>query len=441
MKFSLPIVLAAALCASQPAFAQDAAKTPAACPAALPAGTNCYSGQDANGALWLAAIPQNWNQVLVVHAHGGPETGAPELRRSAQDLTRWAVTVQAGYAWVGSTYRRGGYGVRMAAEDTENLRQIFVAEFGQPRLTILHGQSWGGNVAAKVLEMYPVKSGAVTRYDGALMSNGLLSGGSRGYDFRLDLRAVYQYYCGNHPRPGEAQYPLWMGLPAGVTMTRADLQSRLTECTGLGLPAAERSAEQRHKLAQILNVLHLQEGALAGHLQWATFLFADMVGQRLHGRNPFSNQGVVYAGSDDDAALNAGVLRYRSDPLAVRELAEDSDPAGHIGIPVLTVHGINDPTVFVELEEVYRKAVEGAGNGDRLVQTFTNEGVHSYLSSPEYTALFSALLGWIERGEKPTARSVAARCAADSAQFSGGCHFNLDYRPRDVAGKVYSREK
>ena len=39
-----------------------------------------------------------------------------ELKRSEEDLKRWAVTVKAGYAWAGSTYRRGGYGVTMAAE-------------------------------------------------------------------------------------------------------------------------------------------------------------------------------------------------------------------------------------------------------------------------------------------------------------------------------------
>lgn len=58
--------------------------------------------------------------------------------------------VDEGYAWAGSSYRRGGYGTRMAAADTENLRRLFVDEFGKPNRTYVHGQSWGGNVAAKV---------------------------------------------------------------------------------------------------------------------------------------------------------------------------------------------------------------------------------------------------------------------------------------------------
>ena len=100
----------------------------------------------------------------------------------------------------------------MAAADTEQVRRLFVDAFGEPDTTLLHGQSWGGDVAAKTLELY----GNESAYDGALLTNGVLAGGSRGYDYRLDLRVVYQYYCGNHPRPSEPQYALWRGLRAGL---------------------------------------------------------------------------------------------------------------------------------------------------------------------------------------------------------------------------------
>lgn len=50
-------------------------------------------------------------------------------------------------------------------------------------------------MAAKTIEVHP------RPYDAALLTNGVLAGRSRGYDYRVDLRVVYQYYCGNHPRP------------------------------------------------------------------------------------------------------------------------------------------------------------------------------------------------------------------------------------------------
>ncbi|RYY63641.1 MAG: hypothetical protein EOO24_57320, partial [Comamonadaceae bacterium] len=357
---------------------------PAACPADVPADARCYNGSDGAGALYWIAVPAQWNRVLVVHAHGGPEVGAPTLARGAADLKRWSVMVKAGYAWAGSTYRRGGYGVTMAAEDTERVRKIFIARFGQPQRTILHGQSYGGGVASKAAEMYGPVPGARPAYDGVLLTSGVLGGGNSAYDFRLDLRVVYQYVCRNHPRPEEPQYPLWQGLPMDSKLTRPELAARVKECTGVGLPAAQRSPEQAARLKTILSVIRIPERSLNGHLNWATWLFQDLTQTRLGNRNPFGNSKVVYSGSADDAALNAGVLRYAADPQAVGALAADSRPTGRLRLPVLTLHAIHDPTAFVELESAYRDIVEGAGASQWLVQNFSDESEHSYLSDAEY---------------------------------------------------------
>lgn len=217
------------------------APAPVECPTGLPADTACFTGQDGNGANYSIAIPRDWNGSLVMHAHGGPDLGPASPERSAEDLARWSVMVREGYAWAGSYYRRGGYGTRMAADDTETLRQLFVATFGQPRRTLVHGQSWGGNVAAKVVEIYAAPEGERPTYDGALLTNGVLAGGSRGYNYRVDLRVVYQYYCDNHPRPSEVQYPLWMGLRPGSTLTSAGLRARVQECTGYQSAPADRT--------------------------------------------------------------------------------------------------------------------------------------------------------------------------------------------------------
>jgi hypothetical protein len=113
----------------------------------------------------VIAMPTGWNRKLVVHAHGGPRTGEPEAADPLEDLDRFSVMVRAGYAWVGSTYRRGGYGVRMAAEDADNSRKAFWSLFGRPERTILHGQSWGGNVAARrrsCTPSIPMETGTTT---------------------------------------------------------------------------------------------------------------------------------------------------------------------------------------------------------------------------------------------------------------------------------------
>ncbi|MBC7267819.1 MAG: hypothetical protein H5T76_03710, partial [Streptomyces sp.] len=249
-----------------PARADAPRPATTACPAALAGKATCYTGQDANGAHYAIAVPDDWNGSLVVHAHGGPDLGdASDPARSLDDLGRWDVMVDQGYAWAGSAYRRGGYGTRMAAADTENVRRVFVSAFGEPERTYLHGQSWGGDVAAKVAEVYG--QGEDRPYDGALLTNGVLAGGSRGYDYRVDLRVVYQYYCQNHPRPTEPQYPLWQGLRATSTMTSSGLRARLQECTGHASAPGDRTPLQQRNLDDILAVTKIPERTLESHLR------------------------------------------------------------------------------------------------------------------------------------------------------------------------------
>ncbi|MGW0758561.1 alpha/beta hydrolase family protein [Streptomyces sp. NPDC002814] len=436
---TLTALLAAAVVGTlgtAPAAPADTAQPAAAtCPAGLEGKASCYSGRDANGAYYTMAVPKHWNGSLVVHAHGGPDFSYDEST-TTEDLERWAVMVDEGYAWVASSYRRGGYGVRMAAADTENIRRLFVHHFGRPDRTYLHGQSWGGNVAAKVAETHGEKR---RTYDGVLLTNGFLAGGSRGYDTRVDLRMVYQYYCRNLPRPTEPQYPLWQGLPADSTMTPDDVHGRLQECTGIDSDPADRTAEQQRDLDDILAVTRIPEHSLATNMQYAAFLVQDIVANRLDGRNPFSNRGVRYDGSRDDKALNAGVARFSADPTARRDLSYDSDLTGRIALPVLTLHAIDDPQVFVEHEAAYRATVQAADRGENLVQTFTRESEHSTLSNAEYANSLAALDTWARTGRKPTPSSIARACGAFDTTHGGGCFYDPAFRPAPFATKVRPR--
>ena len=411
------------------------------CPDGLPAATRCLAGQDQNGAYYWIAIPKAWNGSLVVHAHGGPRLKTPKPDDAVEDLQRFAVTVAEGYAWAGSNYRREGYGVRSAAEDTDNLRKLFWTQFGRPKRTLLHGQSWGANVAAKTAELYARDADGKRVYDGVILTNGVVSGGTRAYDFRADLRAVYQYYCGNHPAADEGQYPLWQGQPVGSTLTNRQLDERVNACTGVDLPPERRSAVQKRNLSNILAVTRIPERTLGSHLGWATFTFADLVNKRLGGRNPFTNEGVVYQGSDDDAALNSGVVRFAADPEGVRLLSEDSDLTGDLQVPTLTLHAIDDPTAFVELEQVLHDTVAKAGKSALLVQTFTDEHEHSKLATPQYAALFRAMSAWIDHGAKPDAARLAALCADAVSVYGEACHFRPTYTPPTLANRSYVREK
>ncbi|MGW2387091.1 hypothetical protein [Streptomyces sp. NPDC001658] len=433
----LAALLVGSLTQAFPARSDTTRPEPAPCPSALTGKAACYTGRDTNGAFYTIAVPTRWNGSLVVHAHGGPDLGdTSDPARGPEDLGRWKVVVEEGYAWAGSSYRRGGYGTRMAAADTESVRRLFVSGFGRPRRTYVHGQSWGGNVAAKVAEVHGRKGGT---YDGVLLTNGVLGGGSRGYDYRVDLRVVYQYYCRNHPRPTEPSYPLWKGLRADSTMTSAGLRARLQECTGLASAPQDRTAAQQRNLDDILAVTRVPERSLESHLRFATFTFRDIVTHRLGGRNPFTNTGVRYSGSHDDAALNAGVERFSADPAARRDLSYDSDLTGKVHLPVLTLHAIDDPTAFVEHEAAYRATLRGAGRDGHLVQTFTRESEHSALSDSEYATSLAALDTWARTGRKPTPHSIAASCAVHDRVYATGCFYAPDFRPAPYASRVEPR--
>ncbi len=408
-----------------------------ACPADLPSGTRCLSGRDSAGAYYLIAVPHHWNGTLVLHAHGGPTLGAPTLARTEEDLQRWSIVVKAGYAWAGSSFHQGGVAVHAAAEDTERLRRIFVAQVAQPRMTILHGQSWGASVAAVGASMY--SQHGQRPYDAVLLTSGVLAGGSHAYDFRLDLRVIYQALCHNHPRPDEPAYPLWMGLPLAAKLTPAELHARVNECLALDRPANQRTHEQQAKVDTIVRTLHIPASSIQSHMAWATFTFRD-IAARMDERSVFGNLGARYRGSADDDALNVAAARYARDPAALAAFAADTDPDGRIPVPVLTVHGIADPTAFVEMDDSFLHTMQAAGTADHLVQTFTEHNTHSYLADPVYPTLLAALSAWARGGAKPTPAQVAQQCEAAQAEYGPGCRFRPDFHPQPLATRITARE-
>lgn len=401
------------------------------CPEGVPSGVKCLRGLDIAGSHYLIATPANWSGVLVVHAHGGPALGEPKMSRADEDIKRWAITLTEGHAWAGSVFRQGGFAVTTAAEDTERVRRIFVDHVAKPRRTLLHGQSWGGMVATRAAELFPQS------WDGILLTSGVVAGPAT-YDFRLDLRSIYQYLCNNHPRPNEPQYPLSIGLPADNKMTNADLLARADECLGIRLPATQRTYEQTQKIKTIVDVVKIPESSVVGHLVWGTFALQDVT-QKNAGISPLGNESVQYQGSSDDVALNAGIPRFRADPEAAARFASDVDHGGRFVVPVISAHAIQDATVFVEGQDTLRERMLAAGNGGRLVQAFVSSSEHSYWGDAMYPPLFEALLNWVEGNVKPTPQSIANRCVVLRSMAPQECLFMPDYKPLPLSSRIPPR--
>jgi pimeloyl-ACP methyl ester carboxylesterase len=424
--------IALAGCATRPpASPPEAAPQAQACPQGVPEGARCLRGQDSALSHYLIVVPAQWSGVLVVHAHGGPSLGAPQVSRADEDIKRWAITVREGHAWAGSVFRQGGFAVTTAAEDTERVRQIFLAHVAKPRRTLLHGQSWGAMVATRAAELFP-KS-----WDGILLTSGVVAGPTT-YDFRLDLRAIYQHLCNNLPRPDESQYSLAIGLPVDSKLTSAELTARADECLGARKPAAQRTPAQAQKLKTIVDVLKIPENSVISHLNWGHFTLRDVV-MKNGGVSPFGNERVRYVGSADDASLNAALPRFKADATAVARFAADVDHSGRFAVPVLTGHGIGDATVFVEGSDTLRQRMVAAGKQDGLVQTFVDSSEHSYWGDAYYPPLFEALLNWVDKGRKPTPASIADRCRQLRSGQLDECRFVTDYVPKPLASRILPR--
>lgn len=404
--------------------------TPSNCPASLPEGARCLRGQDSAGAYYLIVVPAHWSGVLVVHAHGGPPLGEPKPTRADEDIKRWSIIVRLGHAWAASVFHDSGFAVPSAVEDTERVRRIFFEHVAKPKRTLLHGQSWGAMVATKAAERYP------DSWDGLLLTSGAV-GGPLAYDFRLDLRVIYQYLCNNHPAPEEPAYPLCHGLPQTSPLTLQALAARANECLGIDLPPEKRSVEQVRKLQTIVDVLKIPENAVIDQLRWATWTLRSMVEN--HGGSPVGNQGVRYTGSDDDAALNASVRRYPADANARERFAVESDYRGQFAMPVLTVHGIRDATCLVEVHHTLRQRVRDANCEHLLLQTFVDSDQHSYFGDAIYPPLFEAMLRWIDTGVKPTAEDIAARCQAMPNPPADPCSFVTDFVLRPLSSRIHPR--
>ena len=409
----------------------------------LPAGTTCWSGQDDRGAYYWIVKPQNWNGNLVLHAHGGPFLGNPKLQRVTEDLKRWSIWTREGYAWAASSFSQGGVAVMSAAKDTANLLPIATQTIGKPKKVILHGQSWGASVAARAAEINGPLSEVSPKVDALLLTSGVL-GGARSYDFRFDLRVIWQAVCGTHPKatliPDKGysyEYPIWQGLPKDKKMTDEEFNQIVNACLGLDKPETERTQAQKDNGKTIARVVKIPETSIKSHLKWATYHFQDIVWNRLDGKNPFANETVRY-GSKEDEKLNSQVARYKADPKAVAALTKDINPTGNIALPILTMRGIGDPTAFVELAAEWETTVTKAGHANNMVQLYTNDKEHSYLSDAQYIAAMNALLAWVDRGEKPTPASVEQRCKELDAT-KNECRIVPEYKPAPLSSRSVVR--
>ena len=112
--------------------------------------------------------------------------------------------------------------------------------------------------------------------------------------------------------------------------------------------------------------------------------------------------GTSSASSATDDELNAGVRRYAAAPKARDYLVRHYTPNGRLGRPMLAVHTVYDPYIPPALLTLYNEMVEGAGQGEHLVQQYVPHEGHCAITPDEIGRAFDELVSWTHSGPRPT---------------------------------------
>lgn len=425
-----------------------------------------FTGKLANGTIWIADVPANWNGTLLLYSHGfGPLTAA-----DAPDPTTQSALLARGYALAGSSYDPNGsewaldtavsdqFGTLQAVEHTVLPRR--------PRQVLAFDTSMGGLVSA--LE---AQDGA-GRINGALTTCGIVAGGINLNEFQLDG----EYAIAQLLLPGQQVQLVNFGGPNGAkqalataaTLTSAAAQAQRTAAGRARLalalaflnaapwnpgaaapaprndPAAQESAQYNLEFTGAFSILDFIELGRAsidqadgGSANWNVGVnYASVLA-----KSPFQREveslykaaGLNLRADLADLTRNAHIT---PDPAAVRSLVRTSVPTGHLSVPELDLHTIGDNLVPVEMENFYARQVAAAGDSHLLRQAFTDSFGHCNFSPAELVAGVLAVAHrvttgrWGEVADPSSLNRVAASLNLGPARFAG------HYYPGPLTGAV-----
>ncbi len=326
------------------------------------------------GAAYRIDIPVDWNRRAVVFFHGTSET--PLTYAADEPLApMFRHVLQRKYAVIQSGYSAGGWALEEAEKDSERLRRHFVAGHGRPDQLLVMGMSMGGALAAMAVER------RADIYAGALSLCGAIEPSDAMFNRDFALAAAFDFYF-----PGV--------LPSLVPPPDYAADARMTAKIAAALaskPTATQSLLRWYGAADAASLADVLADTLVD--------FRDL--QRRAGGNPLGNADLIYVNSGDDAALNAGVRRYRADARAAAWLARWYTPSGRLTRPLLAVHDIGDPLVPAAGAFTYALTVQRAGHADNFVQQYVDRAGHCVFKPEEVARAFDQLVDWIDAGKRP----------------------------------------
>ncbi|GAA5500328.1 hypothetical protein Dxin01_00048 [Deinococcus xinjiangensis] len=357
-----------------------------------------------SGNAFALRVPPKWNGQSVLFAHGyvTPVAGATEaVPDPNQDngLGIMSAAYAQGYLAADSAYAKVGYAVAEGIAANKALRDFLFA--AGSKTNYITGASMGGNITVGLIEKYPAD------FVGALSVCGVTPGWRSELRYLIDFRVVYDYFTKGTPyalpNNGDA-------LTINPALT-ADVVN--ASVGGLFTMAGKGDKAAQAIIAQVAKVT----GAMPDPISFITPLGAIVYGlpdllSTMNGVG-YGNQNKVYAGSADDAALNAGVQRVVPSAASAVYLDNNYTATGKFSAKLLTVHNLSDPLVPTLFVPEFAGIVANAGNTANLAQQFVdakpvnladlkNSGpAHCYFTRTQMVAAWNELRAWVDQGVKP----------------------------------------
>ncbi len=392
--------------------------------------TDTWSGVMDNGAGYRVEVPENWNGVLVMYAHGYRGTGE-ELTVSNPSIRSWLI--DNNYAWAASSYSKNYYDVEAGVEDTNELALEFTAiatdngrMLDAPNKTFIIGHSMGGHVAAAAVEQETLSSARnQVFYDGSLPMCGVVAG-THEFDYLLDVTFAAQHVAGLGPNSYPADFDqaaidavLWNTLPSFTQQGDPTADGLTLEAIVRNLSGGDRPVFEAGFRGGYYNVVMGtggRDGTVNGILE------KDLSGNM----DTFYQLDNDSVRSPEENTFNNTILRVEGDPSANAPRSEGlryiPEINGQFSVPVLTIHGLGDLYVPFVHEQIYRRRAIANGSDNLLVQRAIRAPGHCDYTLDEQTTAFSDLVGWVNTGIKPDGDNVLdATVVADPTY---GCSYS-----------------
>jgi pimeloyl-ACP methyl ester carboxylesterase len=329
------------------------------------------------GSVYQIEVPDDWNGRLVLEMHGYGELG-PEARVAPPDFRRYLIG--HGIAWGASSFSSTSLIPGRAADETAALWDYFARTYGRPTRSYVTGYSMGGAATHVAAERHP------DRFDGALALCGA-AGQTHALRIGTDFFVAAAYAAG----VSQAEFDAAAGDIGGLVRDRMrpalrdpqvheQFEDILIDLTGGPRPFAREG-------------IHAEEETNWERSQLLVSAKLARNQDRTYRLGPMSNI--------TSEEFNRAAIRFTTNDEARQAFLDGSETTGKVQMPLVTLHSTGDGQVPFDQARIYRRSVERAGKSDLMVQRVVADPGHCGFRTTEIETAFEALMGWVERGDKP----------------------------------------